>query len=258
MSLFLDKIIPLFVYPVGFAVVAGLACLFAIALGRRRRAVVWILAGTLYLWLAATPIVALTLINSLEEQYPVVSIEKLPKAEVAIVLGGISLASQALNPYADLKAGADRILHAARLFKAGKVGRILVSTGRSISQTDTRSEAEVIGGFLNEFGIDSANIVLESDSRNTHENAINSLAVMQKNGFSSALLVTSALHMPRAAAVFRRAGVSFSPVSIDTLSSSLARRSIFAFLPNSKALDISTQSIKEWIGLLVYRLRGWA
>ena len=258
MSLFLDKIIPLFVYPVGFAILTGLASLFAFALGRRRRAVVWIVAGTLYLWLAATPIVALALVSSLEEQYPIVKVEELPRADVAIVLGGVSFPSQALNPYADMKAGADRILHTARLFKSGKVGRILISSGQPIVQEDAKSEAEVIEGFLNEFGIDSANIVLESDSRNTRENAINSLAIMQKNGFSSALLVTSALHMPRAAAVFRQAGVNFSPVSIDTLSSSLARRSVFAFLPNSKALDISTQAIKEWIGLLVYRLRGWA
>ena len=258
MSLFLDKIIPLFIYPVGFAVLAGLACLFAFALGRRRRAVTWILAGTLYLWLAATPIVASMLVGTLEEQYPVVNIEKLPKADVAIILGGVSLPSQDLNPYADLKAGADRILHAARLFKAGKVDRILVSSGRPISQTASRSEAEVIAGFLNEFGVDRANIVLESNSRNTHENALNSLSIMEKSGFSSALLVTSALHMPRAAAVFQRVGVNFSPVSIDTLSSSLAKGSIFALLPNSKALDISTLAIKEWIGLLVYRLRGWA
>ena len=258
MSLFLDKIIPLFVYPVGFAVLAGLACLFALALGRRGRALTWVVAGTLYLWAAATPIVALKLVNSLEQQYPVVNIEELPEAEVAIVLGGVSVPSQPLNPYADLKAGSDRILHAARLFKAGKVGRILVSSGRPISQADARSEAEVIAEFLNEFGIDSTNIVLDGASRNTHENAINSLAVMQKNELSSALLVTSALHMPRAAAVFRRAGVNFSPVSIDALSSSLAKGSIFAFLPTSRALDISTRSIKEWIGLLVYRVRGWA
>lgn len=258
MSLFLDKIIPLFVYPVGFAVLAGFACLFCLALGRRGKAAFWVTAGMLYLWAAATPVVALYLVSSLEEQYPVVKVEDLPEAEVAIVLGGVSVPSQSLNPYADLKAGSDRILHAARLFKAGKVGRILVSSGRAVSQADPGSEAEVIAGFLNEFGIDSTKIVLESASRNTHENAVNSLAVMQENEISSALLVTSALHMPRAAAVFRRAGVNFTPASIDTLSSSLARGSIFAFLPTSKALDISTQSIKEWIGLLVYRLRGWA
>ncbi|MGB5212343.1 MAG: YdcF family protein [Anderseniella sp.] len=257
MSLFLDKIIPLFVYPVGFAVLAGLACLFSFALGRRRKAVAWITFGTLYLWLAATPITALSLINSLEEQYPIVSIDTLPKADVAIVLGGVSVQSQGLNPYADLKSGADRILHAVRLLKAGKVDRILVSSGRPVSQLDSRSEAEIIAGFLREFGVDDADIVLESKSRNTHENAINSLARMRENGFTSALLVTSALHMPRAAAVFRKAGVKFSPVSIDALSSSIEARSVFAFLPNSKALDYSTQSIKEWIGMLVYHLRGW-
>lgn len=257
MSLFLDKIIPLFVYPVGFAVLAGLACLFSFALGRRRKAAVWITLGTLYLWLAATPVVALMLINSLEKQYPVVNIDTLPKADVVIVLGGVSVQSQEFNPYTDLKSGADRILHGARLLKAGKVARILVSSGRPVSQLDSRSEAGVIAGFLREFGVDDAAIVLESEARNTRENAVNSLALMREKGFSSALLVTSALHMPRAAAVFRKAGVSFTPVSIDTLSSSIEARTVFAYLPNSKALDYSTQAIKEWIGMLVYYLRGW-
>lgn len=257
MSLFLDKIIPLFVYPVGFAILAGFIGLFAFALGRRRKAVFWITVGTLYLWLAATPIVSLMLINSLEDQYPVASIDSLPRAEVAIVLGGVSVPSQKANPYPDLKAGADRILHAARLLKAGKVDRILVSSGRSVSRLDARSEAEVIAGFLVEFGVDDAYILLESKARNTRENAVNSLARMQESGYSSALLVTSALHMPRAAAVFRKAGVTFTPVSIDSLGSSIEGRTIFAFLPNSKALDFSTQSIKEWIGLVVYWLRGW-
>ncbi|WP_108880576.1 ElyC/SanA/YdcF family protein [Anderseniella sp. Alg231-50] len=258
MSLFLDKIIPLFVYPVGFAVLAGLACLFSFALGRRRKAMVWVTLATLYLWLAATPIVALKLINSLEEQYPIVNIDTLPKADVAIVLGGVTVQAQGSNPYTDLKSGADRILHAARLLKAGKVDRILVSSGRPVSRLDSRSEAEVIAGFLREFGVDDADIVLESESRNTRENAVNSLARMREDGFSSAILVTSALHMPRAAAVFRKAGVTFSPASIDPLSSSIEGRTVFAFLPNSKALDFSTQSIKEWIGMLVYQLRGWA
>ncbi len=258
MSLFLDKIIPLFVYPVGFAVLAGLACLFAFALGRRRKAAVLVTVATLYLWMAATPLVALMLINSLEEQYPVVSIDTLPNADVAIVLGGISVQSQQSNPYPDLKAGADRILHAVRLLKAGKVKRILVSSGRPVSQIDSRSEAVVIAGFLREFGASDADIVLEREARNTRENAVNSLAVMREKEFSSVLLVTSALHMPRAAAVFRKAGVTFTPVSIDTLSSSIEARSVFAFLPNSRALDYSTQAIKEWIGLMVYWLRGWA
>ncbi len=258
MSLIFDKIFPLFIYPVGFAVLAGLVSLLAFALGRRRRAVAWAMIGTLYLWLAATPIVALGLINSLERQYPIVSIDKLPKAQIAIVLGGVSMPSQTFNPYPDLKSGADRILHAARLLKAGKVDAILVSGGRPVSQIDTRPEADVIAGFLKEFGVDEAVIVLETGSRNTHENAVNSLARMRAGGFTSALLVTSALHMPRAAAVFRKAGVTFTPASIDSLSSSIEARSIFAFLPNSKALDSSTRAIKEWIGLLVYRLRGWA
>ena len=258
MSLILDKIVPLFIYPVGFAVLAGVASLLALALDWRRGAIACVTIATLYLWLAATPIVALGLVNSLERQYPIVSIDKLPQAQIAIVLGGVSVPSHSFNPYPDLKSGADRILHAARLLKAGKVDAILVSGGRAVSRPDARPEANVIAEFLKEFGVDDTVIVLESGSRNTHENAVNSLAHMRAGGFTSALLVTSALHMPRAAAVFRKAGVTFTPAAIDSLSSSIEAGSVFAYVPNSKVLDSSTRAIKEWIGLLVYRLRGWA
>ena len=203
MSLILDKIVPLFIYPVGFAVLAGLLSLLALALDWRRGAIGCVTIATLYLWLAATPIVALGLINSLERQYPIVSIDKLPKAQIAIVLGGVSVPSQTFNPYPDMKSGADRILHAARLLKAGKVDAILVSGGRAVSRLDARPEANVIAGFLKEFGVDEAVIVLETGSRNTHENAVNSLARMRAGGFHLCL----AGHLCPAHAT-RRGGVS--------------------------------------------------
>jgi hypothetical protein len=70
MSLLLDKIIPLFVYPVGFAVAAGLLCLVFLAWGWRRAAATCIAVSTAYLWLAATPAVAALLARSLEAPYP--------------------------------------------------------------------------------------------------------------------------------------------------------------------------------------------
>ena len=123
MSLILDKIVPLFIYPVGFAVLAGLLSLLALALDWRRGAIGCVTIATLYLWLAATPIVALGLINSLERQYPIVSIDKLPKAQIAIVLGGVSVPSQTFNPYPDMKSGADRILHAGPPAQGRQGGR---------------------------------------------------------------------------------------------------------------------------------------
>jgi hypothetical protein len=89
MSLLLDKIIPLFVYPVGFAVAAGLLCLVFLAWGWRRAAATCIAVSTAYLWLAATPAVAALLARSLEAPYPQVAAESVEPADTIVVLGGM-------------------------------------------------------------------------------------------------------------------------------------------------------------------------
>ena len=78
----------------------------------------------------------------------------------------------------------------------------------------------------------------------------------QRNGFQSALLVTSAAHMPRAMAIFRRAGIPVIASTADVQIIDIAYP--FAVLPDAYALLATTNAIKEWIGLLVYRMRGWA
>jgi uncharacterized SAM-binding protein YcdF (DUF218 family) len=258
MNLFLDKIVPLFAYPVGFSIVAAVFSAVMFAWGWRRWASTCLAVGVGYLWAAATPLIALYLVNSLELQYPVVKVELLPHADVVVVLGGMSSPAQRFNSYPDFDQGVDRIIHAARLMKAGRANHVLISGGNLVKQEGVAPESTSIATLLQELGIDSSLVILEGSSRNTRENALNSARFVRERRFTSVMLVTSAMHMPRAIATFRKAGVEPIPVSIDTMSSSLASRSIFAILPESGALDISTRAIKEWIGLLVYRVRGWA
>lgn len=257
MSILLDKIIPLFVYPVGFAVVCSLICLLFLAWGWKRTALGWMAAGMVYLWLAATPVVAAALVSSLESQYPVEPIERLPKADAIVVLGGTMNPPASANPYADAGDSVDRVFHAARLYRAGLAPRIIVSGGQLFPDPDTASEAEYMKQLLQQLGVDEAAIVIEGGSRNTRENAVMTARVLEGLGDQSVLLVTSASHMPRAAAAFRRTGVRLTPVSIDTMSSSVNSGIPFGYLPSVEALLTSTLCIKEWIGLAVYRLRGW-
>ena len=101
-------------------------------------------------------------------------------------------------------------------------------------------------------------IVIEEASATTRENALNSAALWRDHGFRTGLLVTSASHMPRALAAFHKVGLDLAPVPVDSLVGLQPFRTLFDVLPDSGALNATTSFLKEWIGLTVYRWRGWA
>ena len=159
-----------------------------------------------------------------------------------------------------LRAGSDRVMQAALLWRAGKARTVIVSGGdlpwarSSVSPT----EASLVAEILEAYGVPSDSIIVETNSRNTHENAINTAAIWQERHFHSGLLVTSATHMPRALASFRKAGLDVTPWSADLGDQYPLVNSIFDFLPDASALAVTTAMTKEFVGLAVYRLRGWA
>jgi uncharacterized SAM-binding protein YcdF (DUF218 family) len=71
------------------------------------------------------------------------------------------------------------------------------------------------------------------------------------------LLVTSAWHMRRSQAVFGKLGIDVIPAATDSFIPQLSSGFPFGWLPDVDAMMVSTRCIKEWIGLGVYRLRGW-
>src|SRR5262249_43177615 len=113
--------------------------------------------------------------------------------------------------------------------------------------------------LLQTYGVPPDLIIVEGNSRNTHENAINTAAIWRERHFHSGLLVTSATHMPRALASFRKADLDVVPWPADFRGHSYPLvATVFDLLPDAGALEKTTSAIKEWVGLAVYRLRGWA
>jgi uncharacterized SAM-binding protein YcdF (DUF218 family) len=83
------------------------------------------------------------------------------------------------------------------------------------------------------------------------------VALMQEAGCQSSLLVTSSWHMPRAVAAFMVLGVNVIPVSVDVRFVQGDSSSIAGFIPRADALAASSQVILEWMGIWVYRWKGW-
>jgi uncharacterized SAM-binding protein YcdF (DUF218 family) len=256
-ALFLAKLIPIFVYPLGFAILLAFAGALGIILKLWRSAAWSIGSALVLLWVCSTPIFADWALGTLERQYPSRAISDTPVAEVAIVLGGVI--GQPLRPrvVADLSGAADRILHAARLYRAGKITRVLVSAGNLQWSDYATSEAVLIRELLMEWGVPTEAIEIADASRNTYENALEIKQIWVRSGFKSALLVTSAAHMPRAMGVFLHAGLPVIAATTDVRVVDRLSTSLLDLLPAADDLAMTTEAMKEWIGYWAYRARGY-
>jgi uncharacterized SAM-binding protein YcdF (DUF218 family) len=257
-DLFLSKLLPVFIYPLGLALALGLLAFLLSFTRLRALAKAVLFLGLAILWTASTPTFAVWLTGRIEAQYAPVAVENLPVSDVAVILGGAIGQPRAPRLASDLGPAADRVLHTARIFRAGKAANILVAAGNLPWLPAETSEAALIRDLLVEFGVPEVAIVLETESRNTRENAINAARIVGERGWRTGLIVTSAVHMPRAVATFRRAGLDFLPAVTDIRAVPPFYHSPLDLLPDAEALAASTLAIKEWLGLIVYRYRSWA
>lgn len=191
----------------------------------------------------------------LEQLYPYTPPEDLPAAQAIVVLGG-NTAGGRLNwfePY-DRASAATRTDNAAVLFDANRAPLLVLSGAALEGKT---SEAQTMANALEKRGIPAQALVLETDSGNTRENGLYTARKLQELGLSRVLLVTSALHMPRAMAVFKKLGITAvaAPAPPQII---VPEDPDFSFwLPNERAFDAARSIIKEYAGLIIYWLRGW-
>ena len=243
MNYLLTKLLPLFVYPLGLA-------LLLLAARRKTIAAISILLSIAVLWSSSTSIVADFVIASLEQHYPPHKMEEIPPAAAIVILGGITRGIVPGTGISDLDGGVDRLVHGARLFKAGKAPLIILSGGNAEGY---QPESEAMAAILQIMGIPVNAMLLESKSRNTYQNALNTATLLNDRQISRILLVTSAYHMRRAAAVFEGMGISVIPAATDY--QMVDRNTSFLdWLPQAVALDTTTKGIKEYLGWWVYSL----
>lgn len=192
------------------------------------------------------------MLRPLEEYYPQ---PQLPaKVDGIIVLGGAEEAGQTLahDGQPQVNGAVDRLIAFVDLARRYPDAR-LVFTGRGAWEDRAHfSEADVARQVLGMMGLDTARVQFEAESRNTIENAEKSLQLAQPKPGETWILITSAMHMPRAVNCFRTVGWSVLPYPVDFQSGGELPL-VFRPLHGLARLDMATQ---EWVGLVVYRLLG--
>jgi len=254
--IYLTKILPLFVLPIGLVLELSFFALLFLLKGWRKTSAAFLGLAMLLLWVSSMPIVADTLLGKLEQDYPAVMMTEVPASECIVVLGGA--VEPVLPPRVDINMheAVDRVRKAAQLYHAGR-GRVIIASGGNLPWSPfVESEAESIKTLLLEWGVPAAAIVLEGESRNTRENALNSFALLEEYGCETPLLVTSAAHMKRSVAVFERLGITVFPVSADVRVIKNPNLTVLDFLPDAEALKQTSDAIREWMGQKVYEMEN--
>lgn len=262
MFLYLSKLLPLFFYPLGFACICYVLALFL--LWKRPRLAAFCITLALFVLLfSSNAWVSRFLVRSLEWQN--IPSAELPTAEAIVVLGGATKSAYEPRTTVDLNEAGDRVLYAAQLYREEKAPLIIVSGGRIDWRGGGTSESEDMAELLEFMGVKSKDIIQEPDSLNTYQNAVNVKKILLERDISPILLVTSAMHMPRSLAIFQHQKIEAIAAPTDFLVtkgeiqelSSTPKGAILSLLPESKNLDNFTSALKEYIGMIVYRLRGW-
>lgn len=174
---------------------------------------------------------------------------------IVVLGGGMDTEVNTARRSWELNRSGDRFAEALRLALRHPEARLLIAGGGSALRAGQDSEAEAGARFFRDFGIAPERLLLEEQSRNTEENAVNARAVAQPKPGETWLLVTSAFHMPRSVGLFRRAGFAVIPWPADYLASG---REGIGLKPDEapENLAVSSVALREWLGLVGYYLTG--
>jgi len=254
MFFYLSKIFWFFIQPLNLTIFLLLAGLVAAMIGRRRVAITGSLLALLILALSAWTSLGAMMLNPLEERFARPPLPE--KVDGIVVLGGgfegaINLARGGY----ELNAGGDRMVETAVLARRFPQARVVVSGGSGELFLEGEGDAATAPRLLTALGVAPDRLTLEDKSRNTYENAVFTKALVTPKPGETWLLVTSAFHMPRAKALFDKAGFATLPWPVDYRTS--GREGIGLFRDNpADSLQATTMAIREWIGLFAYWLSG--
>lgn len=257
MFLLLSKLIPPFLFSPGLQVSLLLVAMLSFRKKPKISFALMVFAAV-SLYVLSTGAAMNVLVGALEQVYPELETARVPSADAIIVLGDFESAPTAKRATIGITEGTDRLYKGLLLYRAHKAPLLVFSGGTvTLFGATRRSQASYARDLAIEFGAPPEGILVEGDSQNTHENALRSKEMLASRGVHRVILVTAGFHMPRAAAVFKKAGFDVVPFSADYQTGWQDPQFPFAYLPDASSLKNNQAALHEYLGLIVYKLRGW-
>ena len=177
--------------------------------------------------------------------------------DYAVILGGAS-AFDSFSRSLQLGPAAERLTEPVILYKKGIVKKLLISGGSASVFPPYIKDAIYVKRFWLDMGIPYSDIIIESESRNTKENAKFTKELIDKKGGSrKILLITSAVHMPCSKNIFNKMGMMVDIYPVDLRVNRIQENNYdltYYLLPKTGALESWEVLIHEWVGLMAAKI----
>jgi uncharacterized SAM-binding protein YcdF (DUF218 family) len=249
-----SKIFSIFLSPLLWIVLFTI-WIFILKPGKKKKWFVFIWVVLLYVF--TTHSVVVKLVSSYEMPYQPIAKGKI--FDCAIVLSGGSH-YDSFSSSLQFNQAAERLTEPVILYRKGIVKKLMITGGSANVFPPYQKEAVYVKMFWKDMGVAEKDIIIESESRNTIENAIFSKRLLEDSVYlkKNILLITSALHAPRSEYIFKKNGFEVDMYPVDFIISR-GGESKFRIennlLPKSGAIVLWEALIHEWVGMLAAKLK---
>lgn len=192
-------------------------------------------------------------------EYEPVGVKNITKHyDAVIILGGGIVTNDAQNDILTFRDNPDRLMQALWLYQNGVADKILISSGSGSLEYPNMLEGKLLADYLIEIGLPENDIWVDSLSKNTRENAVNTVEILNDsipNG--NFLLITSASHMRRSVGCFKKLDFNVDPFPVDFVAGERSWFWMNLLIPNSEALEIWNDLLHEVFGVISYKIKNY-
>lgn len=248
----LSKIVTIFISPFIWFLVLLFLALF---LKKKKLKKLFTILLIFVLWFFSNSFIFNNVVK-LWEVKPVQMSELQPSYEYGIVLGGIASYDEDYQRTV-FTGSTDRIMQTLFLYKEGKIKKIVIVGGSYRILLKERKEAEFLKEYLIHLGIPEEDILTETESKNTHENAKNTAELLDGSLNQKMLLVTSAFHIRRARGCFEKEGFNVDVFPAQQMSSVGPFDPASLIVPQAGVFGGWNLMLKEILGYVTYKISGY-
>jgi uncharacterized SAM-binding protein YcdF (DUF218 family) len=223
--------------------------------GKRKTAMALLGVAAFGLALVSNPVLPRFMARTLENQYEMFSTGTLNpgnKPVHILVLGGSFTNLDGFPATSQLdEAALARLVEGIRIHRQVQ-GSILITSAdggkENIPQAEVARKAAIL------LGVDSTRIKMQTTPKNTRMEAMEYMRIFGDT--AQLVLVTSAIHMPRAMMLFHDAGLNPLPAPTHYLVKERKKRDFWYYVPNAQNIRVAEAAIHEYMGMLWHKMRG--